>query len=30
MLQGVLIGAIVLVIALIALVSAYAFGWFGL
>ena len=29
-LQGVLIGAIVLVIALIALVSAYAFGWFGL
>jgi hypothetical protein len=30
MLQGVLIGAIVLVIALIALVSAVAFGWFGL
>jgi hypothetical protein len=30
MLQGVLIGAIVLVIALITLVSAYAFGWFGL
>src|SRR5262249_55050864 len=27
MLQGILIGAIVLVIALIALVSAYAFGW---
>jgi hypothetical protein len=30
MMQGVLIGAIVLVISLIALVSAYAAGWIAL